>query len=107
MHETIVESVKAFILPKFIKHVILNTMVNIYAKKGIAYIMHTVIFNKMSRLQYNILIGYLNNMTEIRCNNREVTDVYFCRYGNYFYTSRTIITDNYNNTPLDLETTCW
>ena len=58
MCETIVQSVKAFILPKFIKHSILNTRVNVYTKKGIAYyIMRTFIFNEMSRLQYNLLIG--------------------------------------------------
>ena len=38
MRESIVESVKAFISPNFIKHSILNTMVNFYTKKGIAYI---------------------------------------------------------------------
>ena len=32
-------------------------MVNVYTKKGIAYIMRTFIFNEMSRLQYNLSIG--------------------------------------------------
>ena len=38
----------------------------------------------MSRLQYNLqrLDRLLNNMAEIRHNNREVTDIYFRRYGN-------------------------
>ena len=45
---------KAFILSK---HGILNTMVNVYTKKGTAYIIYTFIFNKMSRLQYNVSIG--------------------------------------------------
>ena len=40
-------------------------------------IIHTIIFNEMSRLYM-----LFDNMAEIRCNNREVTDVYFCRYGN-------------------------
>ena len=34
-------------------------MVNIYSKKGIAYIARTFIFNEMSRLQYNVSIGCL------------------------------------------------
>ena len=76
MRKTIVESVKAFISPNFIS--ILNTMVNVYTKKGSAYIMHTFIFNEMTRLQYNLLIGCLT----IWHNNRKVTDVYFHRYGN-------------------------
>ena len=37
MRESIVESVKAIISPKFIKHSILNTLVNVFTKKGIAY----------------------------------------------------------------------
>ena len=57
MRETIVQNAKAFILPKFIKHSFLNTMVNVYTKKGIANIMSTFIFNEMSRLQYNLSIG--------------------------------------------------
>ena len=32
-------------------------MVNVYTKKGIVYIIHTFIFNEMSRLQYNVSIG--------------------------------------------------
>ena len=32
-------------------------MVNVYTKKGTAYIMRTFIFKKMSRLQYNLSIG--------------------------------------------------
>ena len=43
--------------------------------------------NEMSRLQYNNttiqrLDRLLDNMAEIRRNNREVTDIYFRRYGN-------------------------
>ena len=32
-------------------------MVNVYAKKGITYIIRTIIFNEMCRLQYNLSIG--------------------------------------------------
>ena len=57
MRKSIVESVKAFISPKFIKHSILNTMVNVYTKKGIAYVMRTFISYEMGTLQYNLSIG--------------------------------------------------
>ena len=57
MHESIVESVKVFISPKFIKAQHLNTTVNVYTKKGIAYIMRTFIFHEISRLQYNLSMG--------------------------------------------------
>ena len=34
-----------------------NARKQVHTKKGIAYIMHTFIFNEMSRLQYNLSIG--------------------------------------------------
>ena len=48
-----------------------------------AYIMHTFIFNKMSiYTTIQSLDRLFNNVAEIRHNNQEVTDVYFCCYGN-------------------------
>ena len=55
MRETIVESVKALISPKFIKvQHFKHYMINVYTKKGTAYIMRTFIFNET---QYKVSIG--------------------------------------------------
>ena len=57
MRETIVESVKVFISPKFIKVQHFKHHGKHYTKKGSAYIMHTFIFNETCTLQYNLSIG--------------------------------------------------
>ena len=59
MRESIVESVKAIILPKFIKaQHFKHHGKRLYKERNtVAHIMCTFIFYEMSRLQYNLSIG--------------------------------------------------